>query len=86
MRVGSIFDCLSIPKKNAAPVISSAAEYLESRGVDLILSNQSHVAWGLALKKAGFFRGPSNFILAASKNLCELLHPFDDQKLLIHMN
>jgi hypothetical protein len=85
MRVGSIIDCLAIPE-NAAPVISSAAEYLESRGVDLILSNQSHVAWGLALKKAGFFRGPSNFVLAASKSLCQLLQPFDDQKLLIHMN
>ena len=39
-----------------------------------------------ALERAGFLRGPSNFIFAASKNLAKLLEPFDSAKDEIHIN
>lgn len=74
MRVGSIVDCWAMPE-NAASVVRAATEALENDGVDLIVSNQSNSAWCSALEKAGFLKGPSTFIFAASKKLTELLQP-----------
>lgn len=85
LRVGSIADCLALPE-NTASVIREATKVLEEMEVDLIVSNQSHTSWCSALKAAGFQRGPSNFIFAASKKLSELLHPFEARKTQIHLN
>ena len=52
---------------------AQAREYLESQGVDLIVSNQSHAAWRRGFRQAGFLRGPSNFIFASSRELTRLL-------------
>jgi len=51
----------------------AAAGFLRERGVDLIVSNQMHPAWGAALRGAGFFQAPSNFLLAISPKLGETL-------------
>jgi hypothetical protein len=73
LRVGTIVDCLANPEgPGPAAVIHAARRRLEERGVDLIVSNQSHAAWGRALRAAGFFEGPSNFLFAASKELAAL--------------
>ncbi len=85
MHVGSIVDCFASPQ-NALPVIRAATQLLEARGLDLIVSNQSHIEWCRALRNSGFFEGPSNFILATSKRLAELLTPFEEKKNLIHFN
>ena len=85
MRVGSIIDCLSLPE-NADEVLACVSKFLEKKGVDLIVSNQSHVSWCKALKNAGYFNGPSNFIFAASKKLAECLHPYDPAGKDIHLN
>jgi hypothetical protein len=50
-------------------VIRAATHVLERRGVDLIVSNQLHAAWGDALRAAGFRQGASNFLLAVSPAL-----------------
>jgi hypothetical protein len=71
MRVGSIVDCLARPG-DAAGVIRAAAGVLRMRGVDLIVSNQLHDAWCLALAAAGFRAGPSNFLLALSPAVAAL--------------
>jgi hypothetical protein len=81
LRVGTIADCMGKPE-DAATVIHAARLYLERRGVDLIISNQSHPAWVQALAADGFLRGPSNFLLGASKALSELLAAGPDR----HMN
>jgi hypothetical protein len=47
----------------------AAAGLLERRGVDLVISNQMHGAWGTALAESGFRAGPSNFLLALSPAL-----------------
>jgi hypothetical protein len=65
MRLGSIVDCMA-PHREAANVIRAATSLLERRGVDLIISNQLHTAWSLALRDAGFRTGPSNYLLALS--------------------
>jgi hypothetical protein len=83
MRVGSIVDCWAMPE-NAAAVIRAATQALEKDRVDLIVSNQSHLAWCGALKRSGFFSGPTNFVLALSKKLTELLQPVEENRASFH--
>lgn len=83
LRVGSILDCWAAPE-DSLPIILAASRKLEGAGMELIVSNQSHPVWGESLRKAGFLRAESNFIFAASKQLAELLHPFDQTKLGLH--
>jgi hypothetical protein len=84
MRVGSIVDCLAI-SGHAYEVIQCASKFLEERGVDVIVSNQSNSGWGKALVRAGYVRGPSNFILGLSQMLAEKLQPFETSRRSIHM-
>jgi len=85
MRLGSIADCFSSPE-DAAAIVHAATDFLQTRGVDLIISNQSHRGWTAALKSSGYFTGPSNFIFAASKGLAELLSPLDQNFSELHLN
>ena len=75
MTVGSIVDCWASPE-DAIAVMEPATRELEAQNVDLIVSNQSHLAWGHALERCGFFKGPSNFIFAASRKYAEARHLF----------
>jgi hypothetical protein len=84
MRVGSIVDCWA-SAENRAAVAKAASQTLEKEGFDLIVSNQSHQAWSDAFKRAGFLKGPSNFIFAASKKLTEVLPPFDESSPSFHI-
>jgi len=72
MRLGSIVDAFARPA-DAGAVVCAAAACLRTRGVDLIVSNQSHAAWRAGFRRAGFFQGPSNFLFAASPKLAECL-------------
>jgi hypothetical protein len=83
IRVGTIVDCLA-PIDDAVAVIRAATRTLEQRGVDLIVSNQLHAAWCEALSGAGFRRGPSNFLFAASPALAALIPEAEDGEL--HIN
>jgi hypothetical protein len=85
LRVGSVIDCLARPGREAA-VAQAATRMLEARGVDLIVSNQADRAWGSALRRAGWLRGPSNFIFAASRALARGLRPFDVSITRMHVN
>jgi hypothetical protein len=84
MRVGSIVDCLAAPEHTYV-AIRCATRFLESRGVDIIVSNQSSSAWRKAFFCAGFLRGPSNFILALSPMLAEKLRPLQTSKPRMHV-
>lgn len=83
LRVGSIVDCMAVPG-NATAVVRAAASALERRGMDVVVSSQSHQVWGQAFSEAGFFQGPSTFIFAASPKLAELISPFGEKKNRIH--
>jgi hypothetical protein len=74
LRLGSIVDAWAHPA-DAPAVIWAARQWLRRRGVDLIVSNQSHAAWVQGLRRAGFLNGPSNFIFGASRALCDRLGP-----------
>jgi hypothetical protein len=84
MRLGSVVDCMAVPG-HEADVVTSALSRLKKTGVDLIVSNQSHIKWRQAFKATGFLSGPSNFILAASKKLVKTLSPFEKNLHRIHL-
>jgi hypothetical protein len=84
MRVGSIVDCWASPE-NAAAVVQAASQVLEKADVDLIVSNQSHQVWCRGLESAGFLKGPSTFLFAASRKLTELLQPLEQNRPSFHL-
>jgi hypothetical protein len=84
LHVGSVIDCWAISGEFLS-VVRAATETLKRQGFDLILANQSHQDWGSAFKAAGYLSGPSNFIFAASKKLTELLAPFDETRVRMHL-
>jgi len=84
LRVGSVVECFALPGELLS-VMRGATQKLERQGFDLILSNQSHRAWGEAFKAAGYLPGPSNFLFAASKKLAELLSPFEEVRPRMHL-
>jgi hypothetical protein len=84
MRVGSIIDCLAAPA-DAEPAIAAATAFLENRGVDLIVANQSHSAWGRAHKRAGFLEGPTNYLFMSSVALTNLLREADPSGTEVHL-
>lgn len=75
-RVGAIVDCFARPE-NATLAIQGATRYLWDSGVDLVVSNQAHRAWRLAVRRAGFLRSPSNYVFALSPEAAAMVHPFD---------
>ena len=84
MRLGTLVDCLALPG-HEGDVVLAAREHLRARGVDLVVSNQQHAAWGKALRRHGFLKGPSNYALAVSKGLRAALEPWEDSAPRIHM-
>jgi hypothetical protein len=85
MRVGTVVDGLAHPA-DAESVTWLAAQALESRRVDLMISNQSHPAWGVALRRAGFIEGPSNCLFAAARRLADHIRMVDPQWQDAHLN
>ena len=84
MRLGSIIDCFA-SGENAFKVIAAATTHLETAGTDLIVSNQPHRDWRVAMERAGYFSGPSNYILAISDELRRRLDRVNAKKDLFHM-
>jgi hypothetical protein len=84
LRVGTIVDCFGDPV-HAPAIVQASASVLEERGVDLIVSNQSHAAWCDAFRTSGFLEGPSNRIFAASPKLAVAVQPFDSAKDAMHL-
>jgi hypothetical protein len=76
MRLGSIVDCLALPE-HAPQVITAVRRVLERRGVDLIVCNHSHPAWGQALRGAGFLEGQFDLVFRASGALTQKLDEID---------
>jgi len=70
MRVATILDCVARPA-DLPPSVSAVSRELKRRGVDLIISNQSHALWQNAFRRAGFLPGPSNYCLGISKPVAD---------------
>lgn len=85
MKVAALVDGVA-PAAEIPALIRSGVEAVQARGADIVISNQMHRDWIAALKAAGFWQGPSNYLLALSKPLRKLLEPFDDAAPRIHFN
>ena len=85
MRLGSLVNCFG-SAAYAASIVDLARDFLEARGVDLIVSNHSHAMWRQAFRQSGFLGGPSNFIFATSPQLTKLLQTGSVQQADIHLN
>ncbi len=84
LRVGSIIDCFGLPE-DAPDVIGAGFDYLQRRGVDLVVSNQSHPAWSGALALHGFAVLPGRRTFAASPALRKALEPVGSTSTGIHL-
>jgi hypothetical protein len=83
LAVGTVLDCGALPG-HEADVARAAACELDRNGVDLVITNQGHTAWVGAFRRAGFFTGPSNYVLALSRPLAEAVGAQDDGPRRIH--
>ena len=54
-------------------VVALATEHLRRLGSDLVVTNQMHLEWMIALKHAGFLSTRSNFLFATSPELTAAL-------------
>lgn len=75
LRVGLIADGFALPE-NAGHVIATAFEHLRSRGVDLVVANQSGAGWIGAYEGNGFVRVDGRRLFCASKAFHKRLEPF----------
>jgi hypothetical protein len=85
MRVAALVDGVG-PAAAIPSLIHCAVEAARARNADMVISNQMHQDWTSALKVAGFWQGPSNYLLALSKPLRKLLEPLDNAIPRIHFN
>lgn len=85
MRVGAIVNCLANAGREDA-VIGAASYYLRDHGVDLIVSNQLHPAWGRSFGRAGYLKYQSNFVFATSPALTSRIKAHDSALERVHMN
>ena len=76
LRLGSVIDCFAAPE-HAQAVIWCAKKYLCDRGVDLIISNQTHLGWISGFERNGFLRIANMRYMACSPALSDALAPHD---------
>ena len=85
MRVAALADGVA-PAAAIPSLIRASLDAAKQHNADMVISNQMHRDWISALKAAGFWQGPSNYLLALSKPLRKLLEPLAETMPLIHFN
>ena len=68
LQVATLLDSVALPGFLRGSV-TLASRALAHEGAELLVTNQSHMEWVAAFQAAGYLRGPSNYILALSKQL-----------------
>jgi hypothetical protein len=84
LRVGSVVDCLAAPAE-AEAVVGAALAQLRARGVDIVVSNQSHPAWIAGFAAHGFLSIPGRRVFAASPELAQALAPWAETQKSVHL-
>jgi hypothetical protein len=85
LKVAAIVDGVAV-EPFIPSLVASAVRAAEDNGADLIFSNQLHRHWTEALRRNGFWTGPSNYLLALSRDLVRLLEPLGEALPFIHFN
>jgi hypothetical protein len=85
MKVAAMID--GVARRPFIPsLVTSAVRTAKENGADMVFSNQTHQDWTEALRNAGFWPGPSNYLLALSKELARCLEPLTEAIPRIHFN
>ncbi len=85
MTVATLVDALALPGHEHT-IVTLALRDIQTRGADIVVTNQSHAAWLGALREAGWLAGPSNFVFAASPALAAELGPLAGSLGTLHVN
>ena len=85
MKVSALIDGVA-PRQFIPDLVSAAVRAAKKSGADLLFSNQTHQDWNTALRNAGFWKSPSNYLLALSEQLVRLLEPIDEAMPRVHFN
>jgi hypothetical protein len=82
--VGSLVDCLANPV-DAGDVVRAATAFLAEKGVDIVVSNQSHPDWVRGFAENGYLVLPNRRLFVSTPQLRELLEPFEETALGLHL-
>jgi hypothetical protein len=85
MKVSALIDGVA-PRRFIPGLVNAAVRAAKKSGADLLFSNQTHQDWNTALRNAGFWQGPSNYLLALSEPLVRLLGPIEEAMPRVHFN
>jgi hypothetical protein len=85
MKVAALIDGVA-PRRFIPGLVRAAVRAAKKNGADLLFSNQTHQDWTAALRNAGFWQGPSNYLLALSEQLVRLLDPIEEALPRSHFN
>lgn len=82
--VGSVVDCFASPL-DAGEVVAASTRYLRAKGVDIVVSNQSHPAWIGGFAANGYAVLPKLRLFVAAPGLRDLLDPFEETAQGLHL-
>ena len=85
MLVGTILDGLAT-KAHMGVLLALTRKALREMGAEVVLTNQTHRVWEEESRRIGFVQGPSNYLLAMSKDLAAALASEPDALTRMHVN
>jgi hypothetical protein len=84
LNLGSILDTIAdADAMNSTAILTD--EQLAKLGADLSILNHSHTEWVKAFRSAGFLSGPSNYLLATTKSLTQLVRSTSNGEKKMHV-
>jgi len=83
MRIVTIVDCLTLPGEEET-CVGAAIRFLRGLEIDMVVSHQSHAAYGEAMTANGMRSAPSRLTLALSPELAKRLQPLEDMASRFH--
>jgi len=85
LRVATLLDAVCESGFECAAVQAALAR-ARDHGADLMVTNQQHRAWLTACNRSGFWKGPSNYVLALSPELTRRISSGDPEFTRVHLS
>ena len=85
MLVGTILDGLAT-EAHTGVLLALTRNALREMGAEVVLTNQTHHVWQDQSRRLGFVQGPSNYLLAMSRDLAAALASEPDALRRMHVN
>jgi hypothetical protein len=85
LRVATLLDAVSDPGFERA-TIRAATACARDQDADVVIANQQHRSWLAGFNANGFWRGPSNYVLATSPQLTQRIGSVDPEFTGVHIS